>query len=185
MEGEIIEIVDGRGKVIGQVMREDAYKGGILHQGVNVVVVNPNGMICLQRRSANRAAFPLYWDISVSEHLKPGENFAEAALRGLREELSIEAPVKLLRSKHIQKSEYKRGPQLIKEHELVELYIAVYDGAIIVDPKEVHACKFVSFGELSKLSSANFTPWGLDEVKFLLEHQEVIDALRLKTYNAA
>lgn len=185
MEGEIIEIVDENGTVVGRVVREDAYKKGILHQGVNVIVIDPSGMICLQQRSTNRAAFPLFWDISVSEHLKPGESFAEAALRGLREELSIEAPVKLLRGKHIQKSEFKCDSKLMKEYELVELFGAVYGGKIIIDPEEVHACKFVPFGELSKFNSANFTPWGLDEVKFLLEHSKEVDALRLKTYNAA
>src|SRR3989344_5510301 len=119
MDGELIDIVDENGKVIGQVTRQETYRKGLLHPAVNVIVLNNNGEIYLQRRSANKKSYPLYWDISISEHLKSGEDFEKAALRGLLEELSVVAPVKLLRGKHIQKSEFTKDGQLIKEYELV------------------------------------------------------------------
>jgi isopentenyl-diphosphate Delta-isomerase len=33
---------------------------------------------------------PGLWDVSLAEHLNPGESYAEAAIRGLKEELGIE-----------------------------------------------------------------------------------------------
>jgi len=97
---ELIDIVDKTGKVTRQATRSEVYKKGLLHPAVNIVVINKKGQIFIQRRSSKKI-LPLYWDISASEHVKSGENYKSAAIRGLKEELSITASVKLLREKHI------------------------------------------------------------------------------------
>ena len=100
IDKELIDIVNKTGKVIGKTTRSQAYKEGILHSAVNIIVINKKGQIFIQRRSSKKI-LPLYWDISASEHVKSGENYKSAAIRGLKEELSITASVKLLREKHI------------------------------------------------------------------------------------
>ncbi len=102
---ETVDIVDKKGSVIGQATRSQVYKQGLLHPTVNIVVINKKGEIFIQQRSEKKI-LPLYWDISASEHIKSGEGYESAAIRGLDEELSITSPVKLLRSKHIQRNEY-------------------------------------------------------------------------------
>lgn len=168
MESEVIDMVDAVGKVIGQTTRNEAYKRGLLHMAVNIIVFNRRGEIYLQRRSKNKSAFPLYWDISASEHLKSGESYKKAAIRGLKEELGINiTKINLRRPNHIQKSKYLKNGVLIKEYELVELYTCKFDGEIKIDPEEVEDGKFFNLEDLSRFNKNNFTPWGLDEIKFL------------------
>lgn len=174
---EIVDIVDKRGSVVGKATREEVYAKGLLHPAVNIIVVNPQGKIYIQQRSAKKSAFPLYWDISCAEHLKSGETFKKAAIRGLLEELSIDVNIKKLRDKHVQRSEYHKGDKLIKEYELVELWGAVWGGEIKIDLEEVANGKFVSLPDLKEFGELTFTPWGLDEVRFVLKNPQVIFGL--------
>lgn len=180
MEKEVIDIVDENGEVVGKTTRGEAYNKGLLHLAVNIIVVNSQGEIYIQQRSSTKSVFPLYWDISAAEHVKSGESFIAAASRGLWEELSITAEVKLLRPKHLQKGEYNKDGKVIKEYEVVELYGIVYDGPIRVDSEEVAQGIFVSQDKLKKRieeEKMQFTPWSLDEINFLLQNSNVFDTL--------
>lgn len=173
MENEVIEIVDRKGKFVKISTRKQACKHGLLHKAVNIVIFNNKNQIYLQKRSSNKSAFPLHWDISASEHIKPGETPKNAAIRGLIEELSIKTKVKLLRNKHIQKSVFKKNGKNIIENELVRLYFAKYDGKIKIEKNEVTAGKFVSFSRLKNLiKKEKFTPWGTEEIQFLIKKQK-------------
>lgn len=155
------------------------YNEGLLHPAVNIVVVNKKGQIFIQRRSLKKM-LPLYWDISASEHVKSGEDYKPAATRGLKEELSITAPVKLLREKHIQRNEYITKEICLIEYELVELYGAIYDGKIEVNQEEVSEGRFVSIKKLNELiknEQIKFSPWGLDELNYLFNNPNVISEL--------
>ncbi len=176
---EAIDIVNKTGEVIGRATRSQAYKEGLLHPAVNILVVNKKGQIFIQRRSPKKI-LPLYWDISASEHVKSGEDNKSATIRGLKEELSITTPVKLLREKHIQRNEYIKGQTCFIEYELVELYGAVYDGKIVINKDEVAEGKFISLEKLNELIKNNqikFSPWGLDELNYLFNNQSVISEL--------
>lgn len=176
---EKVDVVDQTGKVIGKATRSQVYKEGLLHPAINIVVVNKKGQIFIQRRSPKKI-LPLYWDISASEHVKSGEDYKSAAIRGLKEELSISATVKLLRGRHIQKNEYITKDICFIEYELVELYVAIYNGKIEVNQEEVSEGRFVSFEELDKLIKTDgikFSPWGLEEINYFLENPSVISEL--------
>ncbi len=172
MEKEIIEIVNKKGQVVTKSRRSTAYKKGLLHKAVNILIFNKKGEIFLQKRSKIKSSFPLHWDISCSEHLKPNESYKEAALRGLIEELSIKTSIKILRKKHHQQSKfYKKGQQII-ENELVVLYQGTYDGKIKMDKNEVYSGKFLSLKKVKTLlltPETRFTPWAKDELEFLLK----------------
>ena len=45
----------------------------------------------LQQRSLGKKVGSGQWDLSVAEHLQPGEIYSEGAVRGLQEELGIDA----------------------------------------------------------------------------------------------
>ncbi len=176
---EEIDVVDKTGKTTGKATRSQVYKEGLLHPAVNILVINKKGQIFIQRRSLKKI-LPLYWDISASEHVKSEESYKSAAIRGLKEELSINAPLKLLRDKHIQRNEYVTEKNRLVEYELVELYGAVYNGKIEIDYDEVIEGKFISFKKLRELTRNNrikFSPWGLDEINYLLENSNVISEL--------
>lgn len=173
---ELVDIVNKAGRVIGKVTRSEVYKVGLLHPAVNIIVVNKEGEIFIQKRGPGKI-YPLHWDISVSEHVKSGEEYKLAAVRGLAEELSIVASVKLLRKKHLQKNEYIKEQQRFVENELVELYGAAYDGKIEINKDEVAEGKYISLKQLYELiknSNLKFTPWGLDELNYLFDNQSII-----------
>lgn len=176
---ETLDIVDQSGEVIGKSARSNVYKEGLLHPAVNIVVVNKKGKIFIQRRSSKKF-LPLYWDISASEHVKSGESYKSAAVRGLKEELSIATSVKILRKKHIQRNVYKNGNINLIEYELVQTYGAIYNGKIRINHEEIAEGRFISFEELIELikdSRTKFSPWGLDEINYFLENPNIIAAL--------
>lgn len=183
---ERVDIVDKTGKITGQTTRDRACKEGLLHRAVNIVIINKKGAIFIQKRSPKKI-LPLYWDISASEHVKSGESYESAAIRGLKEELSILTPVKLLRNKHIQKNEYTTKEIRLIEYELVELYGAIYAGKIEVNQDEVSEGRFIFLEELFELIKNGrimFSPWGLEEINYLLENPAVITKSRTEWYAA-
>lgn len=176
---ETVDVVDKAGKVIRKSTRSQVYKEGLLHPAVNIVVINKKGQIFIQRRSLKKI-LPLYWDISASEHVKSGESYKSAAIRGLKEELSIITSVKLLRKKHLQRNEHIKKDIRVIEYELVELYGAIYDGRIEINQNEVAEGQFVSFKKLNQLiknDQIKFSPWGLDEINYLLSNSNIIPGL--------
>lgn len=172
MENEMIEIVTNQGKVIGKINRLHAYKTGALHKAVNVLIYNQKEEIFLQQRAANKSSFPLYWDISCAEHVKIGETYKQAAHRGLKEELSIDAILKKIRQKHIQKSEFKKNGKKVIENELVELYAGTTTSNIKINNNEVKNGSFMKINSIAselKKNNLKFTPWALDELNYIIK----------------
>ena len=170
---ELIDIVDKNGRIRFQTTIKEACQKGLLHKAVNIIIVNTKGEIYLQKRSRGKPAYPLHWDISASEHLKSGENFKQAAHRGLMEELSIITKLKRLRERHIQTSEFIKKGEKIIENELVELYSGIYNRKIKINKEEVEQGKFTSLNNLkSRVGSKaiKLTPWAKDELSFLLNN---------------
>jgi len=86
---EPVDLVNAKDKVIGKTTKEEAHAKGSLHRAVHVFVFNKEGMLFLQKRSKKKLLAPGVWDSSVGEHVKAGESYKKAALRGLIEELRI------------------------------------------------------------------------------------------------
>lgn len=169
-EGEILEVLNSRGEVTKKAKRSTIYKIGLLHKAVNILIFNSKYQLFLQQRNKNKSSFPLFWDISASEHLKPGETFKQAAERGLMEELSIKTKLKRIRSRHGQRSEFYKNGKTIIENEIVELFAGIYNGQIKIDRNEVKKGGFISLSKLKSLmlrGKIKLTPWALDEINYL------------------
>ena len=89
MAHELLETLDTAGTPAGLVPRDRVHADGLWHRAVHVWVVAPSGWIYVQRRSTHKDLNPDLWDVSVGEHLQPGEDYRDAAHRGLAEELGI------------------------------------------------------------------------------------------------
>jgi len=94
MKEEFLDIIDENDKVIDKDTRENIWKRGLEHnvRVVNIFIFNKEGKLLLPKRSMNRRIFPGCFDFSCGEHVLSGEDYYEAAIRGLREELGIENP---------------------------------------------------------------------------------------------
>ena len=93
---EILDIVDGCGEPTGKTVdRETAHRDGILHRTSHVWLVRLGMLrqmqVLVQKRAADKDAFPGCWDVSSAGHIPAGDDWVASALRELKEELGVEA----------------------------------------------------------------------------------------------
>lgn len=142
MADELLDVVNDEDMVTGQVMRSVVHQQGLQHRGVHVFLFNEQGEMLIQKRSADRANSPSLLDCSVSEHVKAGESYLDAAMRGLKEEMGVEGiEVKLLG-----KIQMEYGPN---DNEISVIYEGkVQPGQVKFDPEEISEVKFMSLDDI-------------------------------------
>jgi len=129
---EILDLVDGHNKVIGQASRKDCHEKHLLHRAAHILIFNPEGELLVQKRSASKDVFPGHWEGSVSGHVNAEEVVSDAAIRELHEEVGICVPKSKL------KKLLEFGVNEETEHEWVSLYLLEdYYGRILKDEEEV------------------------------------------------
>jgi 16S rRNA (adenine1518-N6/adenine1519-N6)-dimethyltransferase len=126
---EEFDVVNEADEVIGRAPRGEVHAKGLMHRAVHVLVFNRRRELFLQKRSRLKDVHPGTWDSSAAGHLEPGEAYAAAAQRELAEELGIE------------EAELQQAGKLSPTAELgwehVELFLALYDGAVRYPCSEV------------------------------------------------
>lgn len=85
-----IMIVDEDDRPIGQATKQEAWDKGLIHRVVRIMLEDGEGRVLLQHRSPTKDIFPDTWDNSVAGHVDAGEDYYDAAVRELREELGLE-----------------------------------------------------------------------------------------------
>jgi len=163
MEEEIFDIVDENNKVIGQETRSKAHSTGLFHRSVHILLFNSKGQIFIQKRVASKKIHPNKWDFSTAEHMKPGETYEQAAIRGAKEELGIDVKVTKIQDTHIGIT--KVGNH-IYDREFIQSFKAISDEKITIDPTEVAEGRFFDIPEINKMVEETpemFTPWFLQE----------------------
>lgn len=150
--GEIFDLVNERGEVIGQAPRRRCHGDpALLHRSIHVFVFNRAGHLFLQKRSAHKDIQPGKWDTSVGGHVDQGEGVEAAVTREMCEELGlIEQPVEFLH-RYIWRTDV--------ESELVHSYRCRNEGPFTLQPEEIDEGRFILPGELPRmLSEGLFTP---------------------------
>lgn len=142
MADELLDLVNELDEVTGQAMRSVVHKEGLWHRGVHVFLFNEQGEMLIQKRSADRKNSPSLLDCSVSEHVKAGESYLEAAVRGLQEEMGVEGVDLTLRGKI--KMEYG-----VNDNEISVIYEGRLRGkSVQFDPVEIAEIMFMSLDEV-------------------------------------
>jgi len=163
MADEMLDIVNETDIVIGQQARSIVHQEGLWHRGVHVFLFSPEGKLLVQKRSADRSSSPSMLDCSVSEHVKAGENYLDAAIRGLKEELGLEGRIQL---KRFHKFRMNYGPN---DNEISELYEGVVDPKVIrFDPVEIDSIYYFEMVELSNMlnkKDSNLCGWFIELLK--------------------
>jgi isopentenyl-diphosphate delta-isomerase type 1 len=169
---ELFETFDDAGRPIGLVPRDRVHVLGLWHRSAHVFLFDPAGRLYVQQRSATKDLYPTRWDLSVGEHVQPGESYHAAAIRGLAEELGVTGvtlePMGAPRAYRCDVPE--RG---IADHELQQAFTGHHAGSVRPDAAEVAAVRVVSAAELGRWIAAapdEFTPWLLHELR---ERQEL------------
>lgn len=104
---ELVDIVDENNKLTGQVEeRWVAYNNGLWRRTVSCWIMNENGDVLLQKRTANKLRNPNKW-AKTGGQVDSGETVEEAIFREVKEELGIEIPKNQIKVIDIHKSDGK------------------------------------------------------------------------------
>lgn len=142
MADELLDIVNDNDEVTGQAIRSVVHQQGLQHRGVHVFLFNEQGEMLIQKRSADRANSPSLLDCSVSEHVKAGEGYLEAAMRGLKEEMGVEG----IEIRPLGKIQMEYGHN---DNEISFVYEGkVKPEAVTFDPVEISEVRFMSLDEI-------------------------------------
>ena len=87
---ESLTFYNEQNEPIGIVNREEGINRGLLLEGVQLWIINPEtNQVLMQRRSKNKQNNPYKIDVSVSAHVGPDETAIQAMLREAREEIGL------------------------------------------------------------------------------------------------
>lgn len=135
----------------GSVDRDRAHAEGILHRSGVVFLTRSDGRILVQHRSPSKRIFPDCYDASAAFHVTYGESYGQAAVRELREETGVPAPVRF-----IGKFTHHDPP----EWQVVAVFVALSDAPIRLDPSESIGSEFLDREAVAEVvRSKRVTPW--------------------------
>jgi isopentenyl-diphosphate delta-isomerase len=164
---EQFETFDDAGRPTGLVARDRVHALGLWHRSAHVFLFDPDGRLYIQQRSASKDLVPGRWDLSVGEHVQPGESYHAAALRGLREERGV-TDVVLTALGEPRRYRWEDPECGIADRELQQAFSGCHAGPVVPDGTEVAAVRVVHPCELGRWIAAapdTFTPWFLDELR--------------------
>ncbi len=145
MADELLDIVNDEDVVIGQEMRSTVHELGLQHRGAHVFLFTSDGKMLVQKRSADRAASPSALDCSVSEHVKAGESYLDAAMRGMKEEMGVEG----VEIKPLVTFKMNYG---LNDNEISTLYEGtVNPEQVKFDPVEIEEVAYYSIEEIQEM----------------------------------
>ncbi|MDR3550487.1 MAG: NUDIX domain-containing protein [Candidatus Babeliales bacterium] len=86
---ELLDVVDAQDQVIATMWRSQWHepKDGYF-RAVNAFLKNPQGQVCIFRRSANKSYLPLHWAL-VGGCVSSGEDYDVSIVREVAEEIDI------------------------------------------------------------------------------------------------
>jgi len=175
MPDELFDIIDEEDIVIGQEMRSIVHQRGLWHRGVHVLLFTREGKLLVQQRSKDRVHAPLALDCSVSEHVKAGEDYYSAAMRGLMEEMGVAG----IEIKPLVKFKMNYGPN---DNEISELYQGIVDPAVVhFDPVEIERIDYYSIPDLQKLMKnecGGLSYWFEQIIQWYLDYPSALEVLK-------
>lgn len=152
-------LVDAADRETGFLSKEECHRGnGVLHRAFSVFLFNAAGEVLLQRRSAEKPLWPLFWSNSCCSHPRRGEAVEAAARRRVREELALSCTLEFL-----YKFEYQaRYLDVGSEHELCWVFAGRAEGTPVPVAAEIAEWRWVApaaLGEEIAAAPDRFTPW--------------------------
>lgn len=147
-----IDRVDAADRPVGRVRRGAVFTEQAGFRVIHVFLFDTAGRLLLQQLSSHRDRHPLLWGSSVAGYLHPGEEYAQAAERRLREELALEIPL----AKHGSFRMLDEGAV-----KFVTLFTAIGDDPRVAEPEHIHRLEWwplVELDEALRSDASRFTP---------------------------
>jgi mutator protein MutT len=140
---EMSDVIDEKDNVIGSATRQEIRRKNLLHRGVAVLVLNSKGEIFVHKRVETKDIYPGMYDMFCGGAVLAGENYDEAAIREVREEMGIKNP----QLKFLFKFRFKSDINKV----LQSVYLCIYDGKIMIQKEEIEKGSFMIINELKEL----------------------------------
>ena len=172
---ELLDIVDDKDNITGQEMRSTVHQLGLQHRGAHVFLFTQDGKMLVQKRSADRAASPSMLDCSVSEHVKAGESYFDAAMRGMKEEMGVTGieinPLVTFRMNY--------G---LNDNEISRLFEGIVDpNKVEFDPVEIEEIGYFSIDEITvmiKEGKVKFCGWFIEILNWYIGSPSKLSVLK-------
>ena len=158
IQDEQFVVVDENDQIIGYKTRYECHHdSSLIHRAVDVILVNKEGKIAMQKRSNQKDLYPGYYCVTASGHVSRGEEYEDTAARELKEEMGIEKISLTRKDTFITHAE--------KETEMIAVFVGKYDGSFTFPSDEVESVHLFTQEELKKLSP--ITPSSIESLKRL------------------
>jgi isopentenyl-diphosphate delta-isomerase len=158
-EDDLLITVNEEDEPLGPAPRGECHDGGgILHRAFSVYLFDEAGRVLLQRRSAAKRLWPLFWSNSVCSHPRWGEQLDDAAHRRVREELGVEVGLQRVFRFVYQAAFEDSG----SEHEACSVYVGRLAQPVEADEREIAELRFASAQEVDAALAREaeaYTPW--------------------------
>jgi isopentenyldiphosphate isomerase len=164
MEDELIDILNEDLTIQKTCLKSYAHMHGLLHASVHIWFYTMKGEILFQKRAKTKIAFPNIWDVSVAGHIGTNENIYQAAIREIKEEISIDISKSELISIGKFKEYIKNTPMFIanETHSLFLCPLNYKIKALNIQTEELSELKLIPIEKFQK------------ELKFLISKKEYV-----------
>jgi isopentenyl-diphosphate delta-isomerase len=158
-EDELLITVTEQDEPLGPAPRGRCHDGaGILHRAFSVYLFDEAGRVLLQRRSAAKRLWPLFWSNSCCSHPRWGEPLDAAAHRRVKEELGVEVGLQRV-FRFVYRAAFGESGS---EHEACSVYVGRLSRPVSADEAEIAELRFASAAEVDAALASEaeaYTPW--------------------------
>ncbi len=170
---EHVVLVDENDQILGTEEKMKAHELALLHRAFSVFIYRKEAgtvEILLQQRYAKKYHCGGLWTNTCCSHPRLDEEITLAGRRRLKEEMSLDIPLRRVGS-FVYKISFSNG---LTEHELDHVLVGEYlpNQSIILDPLEAEAYRWATVENIIQELSINaehYTPWFKPAFQLILE----------------
>lgn len=158
-----VTLVDEQNHPLGEAEIIAAHtNGGQLHRAISVYVFNPEkSMLLIQQRSKGKMLFAGIWANTCCSHPFENETAVQAGTRRLKEEMGIDCTLAEAGG-FVYRAEDPHGHGTEHEYDILLTGTRDPKAAVLPDPKEVAAWKWVTLNDLRAAIEKDpdaYAPW--------------------------
>lgn len=158
-----ILVVDDANRPIGEALRGEVHRARLIHRAIHCLVHDGRGRVYLSQR--DDIVCRDRYDISLTEHLRAGEDYAMATERGLARRLGLAAAhaepfSEIFRDYDVHAAEAE-GDEALTDDRYMQIFVAQHAGPVRFDRRVYKGGEWRSLAEVDRLVSEDperFTP---------------------------
>ncbi len=141
---ELFVVVDGHDTILGYKTRYECHHDkSLIHRAIEVGIINDKGELLLQKRSMQKDLYPGFYQMSVGGHVEKGEEYLDAAIREVEEEMGL----KKVNLKFLDKITVHTS----HETEILSIFLCYSNGPFTVAPDETSEINFYTYDKAKQL----------------------------------